>query len=151
MFLIFFFIYFFNWDIFNIQHCKCKVYDILIFCCWFSVWMNYPLLTVGYWSPLWFSLSHAQLHVTPWTAAYRLPCPSLSPTVWANSCPLSRNWWCHPTTSSCHPLLLLPSIFPSIRVFSIETPLHIRWPKCWSPLQLLYCCLFHPSYLLVFA
>ena len=32
----------------------------------------------------------------------------------------------------CHPLLLLPSIFPSIRVFSKESILHIRWPKCWS-------------------
>ena len=32
----------------------------------------------------------------------------------------------------CHPLLLLPSIFPSIRVFSSELALHIRWPKCWS-------------------
>ena len=33
---------------------------------------------------------------------------------------------------SCHPLLLLPSIFPSIRVFSSESALHIRWPKYWS-------------------
>ena len=32
----------------------------------------------------------------------------------------------------CHPLLLLPSIFPSIRVFSDESALHIRWPKYWS-------------------
>ena len=32
----------------------------------------------------------------------------------------------------CHPLLLLPSIFPSIRVFSSESVLRIRWPKCWS-------------------
>jgi len=32
----------------------------------------------------------------------------------------------------CHPLLLSPSIFPSIRVFSNESVLHIRWPKCWS-------------------
>ena len=32
----------------------------------------------------------------------------------------------------CHPLLLLPSLFPSIRVFSIESVLHIRWPKYWS-------------------
>ena len=32
----------------------------------------------------------------------------------------------------CRPLLLLPSVFPSIRVFSNESALHIRWPKCWS-------------------
>ena len=45
----------------------------------------------------------------------RPPCPSPTPGVYPNSRPLSR--WCHPTISSCHPLLLLPSIFPSIRVF----------------------------------
>ena len=56
----------------------------------------------------------------------RLPCPSPTP----NPCPLS--WWCHPTISLCRPLLLLPSIFPSIRVFSSESTLHIRWPKYWS-------------------
>ena len=32
----------------------------------------------------------------------------------------------------CRPLLLLPSIFPSIRIFSYESALHIRWSKCWS-------------------
>ena len=47
-----------------------------------------------------------------------------------NSCPLS--WWCHPTISSCHLLLLLPSIFPRIRVLSKELVLRIRWPKYWS-------------------
>ena len=53
----------------------------------------------------------------------RLPCPSLSPGVSSNLCPLSR--WCHPIiSSSCHPLLLLPLIFPSIRMFSNESALH---------------------------
>ena len=61
----------------------------------------------------------------------RLPCPSLIPRACSNSCPLS--WWCHPTISIlCWPLLLLPSIFPSIRVFSSESVLCIRWPKYWS-------------------
>ena len=46
----------------------------------------------------------------------------------SNSCPLSR--WCH--LILCHPLLLLPSVFPSIRVFSSESVLHINWPKYWS-------------------
>ena len=60
----------------------------------------------------------------------RLLCPSLSPGVFSNSSPLSQ---CaiqpsHPLSS----LLLLPSIFPSIRVFSNEWTLHIRWPKYWS-------------------
>ena len=57
-------------------------------------------------------------------------CPSPSPRVYSNSCPLSQ--WCHPTISSCHPFLLLPSIFPSIRAFSNESVVRIRQPKYWS-------------------
>ena len=65
----------------------------------------------------------------------RPPSPSPTPGVYSNSCPLSQ--WCHWTISSsdlilCHPLLLLPSIFPSIRVFSNQSVLCIRWPKYWS-------------------
>ena len=60
----------------------------------------------------------------------RLPYPSLTPRVCSNSCPSSR--WCHPTISSSVPFLLLPSIFLSIRVFSRELALHIRWSKYWS-------------------
>ena len=61
----------------------------------------------------------------------RLHCPSPTPRACSNSCPSSR--WCHPTNLIlCHPLLLLPSIFPSIRVFSNESVLYIRWPKYWS-------------------
>ena len=44
------------------------------------------------------SLSHVRLFVTPWTKARQLPCPSPTPGVYPNSCPLS--WWCHPTISS---------------------------------------------------
>ena len=57
----------------------------------------------------------------------RLPCPSPTPRACWNSWPLTQ--WCHPTISSSVPLLLPPSIFPSIRVLSV---LHIRWPKYWS-------------------
>ena len=60
----------------------------------------------------------------------RLPCPSPTPGACSNSYPLS--WWHHSTISSCHPLLLLPSIFPSIRVFSNDSVLCIMWPKYWS-------------------
>ena len=60
----------------------------------------------------------------------RLPCPSPTPAACSNSCPLSR--WCHPTISSCHHLLLPPSIFHSIRIFSNESVLCIRWPKYWN-------------------
>ena len=47
----------------------------------------------------------------------RLPCPSPTPGTCSNSCPLSR--WCHPTISSCHPLLLLQS-FPASRSFPVS-------------------------------
>ena len=60
----------------------------------------------------------------------RLPCPPPSHRVCSNSSPLSQ--WCHPTISTLHPLLLLPSIFSSIRVFFNESALHIRWPTYWS-------------------
>ena len=60
----------------------------------------------------------------------RPSCPSPSPGACSNSCPSSR--WCHPNISSCCPLLLLPSVFPSIRGFSNESALCIRWPKYWS-------------------
>ena len=60
----------------------------------------------------------------------RLPCPSPSARVCSDSCLLSR--WCHPTISCPLSLLLLSSIFPSIRVFSNELALRIRWPKFWS-------------------
>ena len=58
----------------------------------------------------------------------RLPCPSPTPEAYSNSCPvmLSNH------LILCCPLLLLPSIFPSIKVFSSELVLHIRWPKYWS-------------------
>ena len=55
----------------------------------------------------------------PWTAARRVPCPSLVPRVCSSSCPLSQ--WCHPSISSCHPLFLFPSIFPRIRVLYTHT------------------------------
>ena len=59
----------------------------------------------------------------------RPPCPSPTPRVHPNSCPLVM-----PSNHLilCHPLLLLPSIFPNIRVFSNESALCMRWPKYWS-------------------
>ena len=77
------------------------------------------------------SLSHVQLFVTPWTAAHQA---SLSIT---NSRSLPKLMSIESVMPSnhlilCRPLLLLPSIFPSIRVFSNESVLRIRWPKYWS-------------------
>ena len=64
----------------------------------------------------------------------RLPCPSLSPRVCSNSCPCPTHESVMPSNHLilCRPLLLPPSIFPSIRVFSSESALRIRWPKYWS-------------------
>ena len=77
------------------------------------------------------SLSPVRLFVTPWTTAHQA---SLS---------ITKPWSLPKLTSIelvmpsnhlilCRPLLLLPSIFPSIRVFSNESALHTRWPKYWS-------------------
>ena len=57
----------------------------------------------------------------------RLPCPSTSPIAHSSSHPVSR--WCYPTILLSCPILLLPSIFPSIRVFSNESVLHIKVDK----------------------
>ena len=83
------------------------------------------------------SLSHverlfvtSQLFVTPWTSAHQA---SLSIT---NSWSLLKFMSIKLVMPSnhlilCRPLLILPSIFPSIKVFSNESALHIRWPKYW--------------------
>ena len=76
-------------------------------------------------------LSHVRLFVTPWTAAHQA---SLSIT---NSQSLPKLMSIESVIPSshlilCRPLLLLPSIFPSIRFFSNESVLCIRWPKYWS-------------------
>ena len=77
------------------------------------------------------SLSRVQLFATPWTAAHQA---SLSIT---NTRSLLKLMSTESVMSSnhlifCHPLRLPPSIFPSIRIFSNESALHIRWPKYWS-------------------
>ena len=61
----------------------------------------------------------------------RLPCPSPTPRACSNSCSIESVM---PSNHLifCHPFLLLPSIFPRIRVFSNESVLHIRWPKYWD-------------------
>ena len=77
------------------------------------------------------SLSRVRLFATPWTAA---PQASLSITKSWNLLKLMCIKSVMPSNHLilCHPLLLPPSIFPSIRVFSDESVLHIRWPKDWS-------------------
>ena len=67
------------------------------------------------------SLSHVWLSVTPWTIARQAFLSITNSQSYSNSCSLS--WWCHLTNLIlCHPLLLqVPSIFPSIKVFSNES------------------------------
>ena len=65
------------------------------------------------------SLSCVQLFVTSWTAAHQASL-SIESVMSSNYLIL------------CHPLLFLPSVFPSIRVFSNESVLHVMWPKYWS-------------------
>ena len=61
----------------------------------------------------------------------RPPCPIPTPESYSDSCPLSR--WCHPTISfSVVPYSSCLQLFPTIRVFSNESVLPIRWPKYWS-------------------
>ena len=76
------------------------------------------------------SLSHVRLFATPWTAACQA---SLSITNSWSLLKLTSVELVMPSSHHilCRPLLL-PSIFPSIRVFSNESVLHIRWPKYWS-------------------
>ena len=76
-------------------------------------------------------LSHGRLFVTPWTAAHQA---SLSITNFLSLLKLSSIESVMPSNHFilCHPLLLLPSIFSSIRALSNESALHIRWPKYWN-------------------
>ena len=77
------------------------------------------------------SLSCVQLFVTPWIAAHQA---SLSITISRSSLKLTSIESVMPSSHVIfyHPLLLLPPIPPSIRVFSNQSTLHIRWPKYWS-------------------
>ena len=77
------------------------------------------------------SLSCVRLFAAPWTA---LGQASLSITISQNLLKLMSIESVMPSNRLilCHPFLLLPSVFPSIRVFSNESVLHIRWPKSWS-------------------
>ena len=76
-------------------------------------------------------LSHVRLFATPWTAACQasLAITSSQSLLKLMSFKLVMSF---NHLILCHPLLLPPSVFPKTRVFSSESVLHIRWPKCWS-------------------
>ena len=77
------------------------------------------------------SLGRVRLFATPWVAARQA---SLSITISRSSLRLTSIESVMPSSHLilCCPLLLLPSVSPSIRVFSNESTLHMRWPKYWS-------------------
>ena len=92
-------------------------------------WLEWPQAAIQF--SFVQSLSHVRLFVTPWTAARQA---SLSITNPRSLLKLMSNKSVIPSNHLIfyHPLLLLPSVFPSIRVFSNESVLRIRWPKYWS-------------------
>ena len=104
---------------------RCPLADEWIRKLWYIYTMEYSVFSSVQ------SFSHVLLFVTPWTAACQA---SLSIT---NSQNLLKFMSIELVMQSnhlilCHPLLLLPLIFPSIRVFSNESALHIRWLKYWN-------------------
>ena len=101
------------------------------FQCKFSILPPDEVLYIGSWFSSVQLLSRVQLFAAPWIAARQA---SLSIT---NSQSVPKLMSIESVMPSnhlilCHPLLLLPSIFPSIRLFSKESALHIRWPEYWS-------------------
>ena len=105
----------------------------LPFPCWrdqepSSLGLSYASLPFGL--PFTKSKGEKEWYIHEWQHA-SLPCPSLSPWICSNACPLS--WWCHLLiSSSAVAPSPLPSVFPSIRVFSNESAFCTRWPKYWS-------------------
>ena len=87
----------------------------------------------SWYSSVQFSRSFLADSLQPYGLQHNRPsCPSPTPGVCSNSCPSIESVMPSNHLILCRPLLLLPSIFPSIRVFSNESVLHIRWPKYCS-------------------
>ena len=112
---------------------SCSLEDFLIpskgiFLQHHGIWASYRLLWTFVVVQL---LRHVQLFAIPWTEACQA---SLSFSISRSLLKLMSIQLVMPTNHLilCRPLLLLPSIFPSIRVFSNESALHISWPKYWS-------------------
>ena len=102
------YVFFSTYRVMNISAWRIRIKVLLLFI--------RPVVSASLWT-------HGLQHARPF-------CPSPSPRVCPSSC--SLNQWCHPTISFFEPtLLLLPSIFPSIRIFPNEPAVHIRWPKYW--------------------
>ena len=106
----------FNWRIIALQYC--------VGFCHIPKWISHQFSSVQ-------SLSRVRLLVFPWTAAHQaslsIPNSRSPPKPMSIELVMPSNHFI-----LCHSFLLLPSIFPSIRVLSNESALHIRWPKYWS-------------------
>ena len=99
-----------------LQHHSSKAL-ILRWSTFFMIQLSHPYMTTGKIISSVHSLRRVRSLWPHGLQHARLPCPSPTPGVYSDSCRL---------------LLLPPSIFPSMRVFSNESALHIRWPKYWS-------------------
>ena len=119
----------------QIEKCSDFFFSFCCLCFSFSLKLRFlcslyfSLLSALQFSSVQFSFSVVSDSLWPHELQHaRPPCPSPAPRVYSNSCPLSR--WCHPAISSS--VVLNPSIPPSIRVFSNESTLPIRWSKYWT-------------------
>ena len=99
----------------------------------YTQYLIFKITQWGSWASLVSKFSSVQSlsHVWLCNPMDRPPCPSPTPGVYPNSCPLNLVMPSNHLILCC-PLFHPPSIFPSIRVFSNESVLHIRWPKYWS-------------------
>ena len=111
-----------------VKKAECWRIDAFLFVCLFTVWATREAHAL--FSSVQ-SLSRVRLFVTPWIAVYQA---SLSITNSRSSLKLMFIESVMPSSHLilCHPLLLLPPIPPSIRVFSNESARRMRWPKYWS-------------------
>ena len=106
----------------SVSHSTICIPHTNLFLCFYLSWNNKASVQFSH-SVMSDSLRpHESQHARP-------PCLSPTPGVHSNSCPSSR--WCHPAIF-CRPLVLLPPISSSIRVFSNESIHCMRWPKYWS-------------------
>ena len=119
-------------------------FSLLVF---FDYQWKYLGLHISVWIHLWVCLCSIGWICTQFSSVQSLSCVQLSVTLWITACQSSlsiTNSWSSPKLMSiklvmpsshlilCCPLLLPPSVFPSIRVFSSELVLRIRWPNYWS-------------------
>ena len=124
------------------SHCQLRgvLFSFFFFfnCAWSYLWHNlcFEMQVLLVAACMAFSsvqlLSLVQLFLTPWAAARQASLSHITNSP--GSLKLMSIQLVMPSNHLilCHPLLLLPSILPSIRVFSSESVLHIRWPKYWS-------------------